>query len=110
MTDESNSSPTDSIRLKYGFWIIMSGLIIVMIAFLVATFRWQNAEDVTATVGIITSFIGTLVGAYLGIKIGSEGKDKEVAERKKAEKKAFNLAGRLDPEKFAEYKKEMKNK
>ena len=40
----------------------------------------------------ITGVIGTVVGAYFGVQMGSEGKQKSEAARDKAEEKATKLA------------------
>ncbi len=94
-----NENNIDKIRLKYGFWVIIIGFILVAGIFIVATLKWQEASDVTAVVGAFTGLIGTVVGAFFGAQIGTAGKEKVERERKEAEEKAFRIATLIAPDK-----------
>ena len=43
------------------------------------------SNDIAAVVGIFTGITGTLVGAFLGVHIGSSGKEQQHAEHRKME-------------------------
>jgi len=88
---------TDELRMKYGFWVVIIGLILVGIVFIVAIVKWTTAADVATAVGSLTGVVGTIIGAYFGIQIGSAGKEKAEADRAIAEKKAISLAAELPP-------------
>jgi uncharacterized membrane protein len=94
-----NENNIDKIHIKYGFWVIIIGFILVTVIFIVAIFKWQEASDVTAVVGAFTGLVGTVVGAFFGAQIGSAGKEKAEKARKEAEEKAFRIAALLPPEK-----------
>jgi len=94
-----NGNNIDKIRLKYGFWVIIIGFILVAGIFIVAILKWQEASDVTAVVGAFTGLIGTVVGAFFGAQIGSAGKEKAERARKEAEEKAFRIATLISPDK-----------
>lgn len=73
------STPDSSEELKYGGALLITALGIIVISVLAYALPVKDgwkASDVTALVGAITTFIGTVVGAFLGVQIGSAGKQK----------------------------------
>jgi len=90
----------DILRIKYGFWVVMGGFVLVGIISLVATWRWSAAGDVTAVIGSVTGIIGTIVGAFFGVHVGSAGKEKAEAARDQASQQAQAYAGFLSPKQF----------
>ena len=100
MAESASNDPVDGLRVKYGFYIVLIGLLVVLAVFVIAILKVDNASDATAVIGAVTGVIGTLVGTFFGIHVGSEGKEKAMAERKDAENFARHLAGHLDPEDY----------
>ncbi len=101
------ATPTESdqMRIKYGFWVVITGLTIIAVVFVIAIMKWSAAGDVAAAVGSVTGVIGTVVGAFFGVHVGSQGKEKAedralTAEsaRKTAEERAIHLAAAAQPE------------
>ena len=88
---------TDQLRIRYGFWVVVMGFILVGAVFAVAVWKWNTATDVTAVVGAVTGVVGPVVGAFFGIQVGSAGKEKAEAARKDAEETALRLAAALPP-------------
>ena len=87
----TTSAPTtsaDELRIKYGYRVILGGFILVALVLLVAIWRWDVANDVALVVGLFTSMVGTVIGAFFGIQIGSQGKEEALAARDQAETKA----------------------
>jgi phage tail tape-measure protein len=82
----------DELRIKYGFWIVVIGLLVIGAVFGLSVSKWAAAADVATAAGPVTSVIGTLVGAFFGVQLGAAGKDK-------AEEKALHLASALPPDK-----------
>lgn len=109
MAEETPDIPIDDVRVKYGFWIVIFGLLMVLAVFIIAVLKWDNAADATAAIGAATGVIGTLVGTFFGIHVGAEGKSKEMAARKDAEELARHLAGHLDPEVYKNVLKQMED-
>lgn len=109
MAEETSNSQVDGLRVKYGFFVVLFGLLVVLAVFIVAVLRLEKAADATAVIGAVTGVIGTLVGTFFGIHVGAEGKEKAMAERKDAENFARHLAGHLDPEDYQEALKQIKN-
>ncbi len=84
-------------RLRYGFWVVIAGLVVVVGIFLAANAKWTTANDVTAVVGSITGVVGTLVGAFFGVQVGAAGKEKAESDRRRAEETAQQALAHLDP-------------
>jgi uncharacterized protein YacL len=87
MTDET-------VRMRYGLWVVVIGLLIVLAVVGLALLKFSTANDITAVVGSVTSVIGTIVGAFFGIHVGAAGKDKAEDRANKAEDKASKAANK----------------
>jgi hypothetical protein len=70
----------------------MAGLAVTLAAFGIAVGVFTNAADVSTALAPITGVVGTIVGAYFGLQVGSSGKDAAEAARSKAEDQARALA------------------
>jgi hypothetical protein len=98
MNDNQTASQVDQMRVKYGFWIVVLGLCLVAGAFFAAIAKWTTASEVAAAVGSVTGVVGTIIGAFFGVQVGSAGKEKAETARNVAEAKALRLAGALPPD------------
>ncbi len=58
---------------------------VVAVTFSVSVLKWSTAADVATVMGSVTGVVGTLVGAFLGFKIGSQGKEKADEDRREAQ-------------------------
>jgi hypothetical protein len=94
----ADNTSADQLRIRYGFWIVIVGLLVIVLVFLSAIARWTVAADVTAVVGSVTGVVGTVVGAFFGVQVGSAGKEKAENDRKAAEDKALRFAAALPPD------------
>ena len=75
----------DGLRLRYGFWIIITGVVLVFLITLTSTFRWPEVTSVARVVGAVASLVGTVVGAYFGVQVGSVGKERAEAARERSD-------------------------
>lgn len=83
---------------------VSSALIVALVGLTIPTglvvfleLRGHTVNDIAATVGLFTGLVGTLVGAFLGVQVGSAGKEKAEAGKEKAEagkEKAEGIAQR----------------
>lgn len=83
------SSRTESMRIDCAFWLSTVGLMLA--AFLVIFLVWSNfreANDIIAIVGLFTSILGTLVGSFFGLQIGSTGTVQANSQAAKANERA----------------------
>ena len=95
--------PTDRGAEKsppYNLWFALSaigvGLVAYVVTILVFGAKFDSAA-VTAALGALFTLIGTVSGAYFGIKNSSDTADRAEKTTKEAQEKASNAAGALDP-------------
>jgi hypothetical protein len=109
MSNAAGCNETEVLRIKYAFWLAVTGLLIAAVLAIFLVFRAEmkdvKSADVVAIVGLFTSVIGTLVGAFFGIQIGAAGTEQERKSRRDAEqdrRQAEGIAriamGHLTPE------------
>jgi hypothetical protein len=60
----------DPLRLRYGFWIIITGFALVAFITMISIFRWAEVTSVATVVGAVVSLVGTVVGAFFGVQWG----------------------------------------
>lgn len=84
-TTGAPATSADELRIKYGYRAILGGFILVAVVLVVAIWRWDVANDVAVVVGLFTSMVGTVIGAFFGIQVGSQGKEEALAARDQAE-------------------------
>jgi hypothetical protein len=108
---ESTPAPTseeiDLLRLRYGFWIIITGFVLVFLITLVATFRWSEVTSVATVVGAVASLVGTVVGAFFGVQVGAVGKERADAARERSERGVKAALSMLPPEAAEQLRAEM---
>ena len=52
----------------YGMWVTVAGIGAVTAITIVALIRYKDATQIVTALGPVTAVIGTLVGAYFGIR------------------------------------------
>jgi len=117
MSDQTpQDTKTEQMRITYAFWLAVIGLALAaaLVIFLIngGSYKAATSTDIVSIVGLFTSVLGTLVGAFFGLQIGSAGKEKadqnaqqaREASRKaqddaqKANEHALKAIGLLQPE------------
>lgn len=82
-----NRESTSEIKYMGAFLVIAVGLIVITILALkipTAPDAWKPS-DITTLIGSLTTFLGSVVGAFLGVQVGAAGKSKLEADRAQAE-------------------------
>ena len=97
-TPAPTSEEIDRLRLRYGFWIIITGFALVFLITLIATFRWAEVTSVATVVGAVASLVGTVVGAFLGVQVGAVSKERAEAARERSEEGIKAALSMLPPE------------
>ena len=97
----------DRLRLRYGFWIIITGFALVFAITLISTFRWAEVTSVATVVGAVASLVGTVVGAFFGVQVGSVGKERADAARERSEEGIKAALSMLPPEDAEKLRAEM---
>jgi hypothetical protein len=101
------SEDIDRLRLRYGFWIIITGFALVFLITLIATFRWAEVTSVATVVGAVASLVGTVVGAFFGVQVGAVGKERADAARERSEQGIKTALSMLPPEAAEQLRAEM---
>jgi hypothetical protein len=95
----ANPAPNaDLVRIKYGAWLIAAAFLLLGVVFGLAIWQFSAAADVTAVVGSVTTVVGTIIGAFFGVQIGSAGKEAAETGRAHAERAARLALGKLEPQ------------
>ena len=97
-TPVATEEDIDRLRLRYGFWIIITGFALVFLITLIATFRWAEVTSVATVVGAGASLVGTVVGAFFGVQIGAVGKERAEAARERSDQGIQAALSMLPPE------------
>ena len=113
MAGERNGQPQQSPQEThkspaYAFWVASIALGVAALAFILTMFifggLFDDAVTVTAALGSLFTLIGTVVGAYFGIKVSSDTSDRaQIAIRaandraQRANDMAREAYGMLDP-------------
>ena len=103
----TTSEEVDRLRLRYGFWIIITGFTLVFLITLIASFRWAEVTSVATVVGAVASLVGTVVGAYFGVQVGALGKERANAARERSEEGLKAALSMLPPEAAERLRAEM---
>jgi hypothetical protein len=98
MMADVDAGQTDLLRIRLGFWVVVLGLGVLLAVAAASIARWEAAADVAMVVGSVSGVIGTIVGAFFGVQVGSAGRERAEAERRRAEERALRLAAELPPQ------------
>jgi ABC-type transport system involved in cytochrome bd biosynthesis fused ATPase/permease subunit len=98
MTNEISADSTaqknqiEITRINRAFQLSIFGLLLAASLVVVLLFSGsgqRSASDITAIVGLFTSVLGTLIGAFFGLQIGA-------ADKAKAEQRADSVQKKVD--------------
>jgi hypothetical protein len=106
-TPAPTSEEIDRLRLRYGFWIIITGFALVFLITLIAMFRWVEVTSVAKVVGAVASLVGTVVGAFFGVQVGAVGKERAEAARERSDQGIKAALSMLPPEAAEQLRAEM---
>lgn len=77
---------------------LVAASLVFVLTMLVFAGLFKEASQVTTALGTLFTLIGTVVGAYFGIKSTNDAVDKAQGEIRAANKSAKAALGELDPE------------
>jgi hypothetical protein len=100
MTNGNAGPGPDIMRMRYGFWIVVIGFAVVLLALVLAIKlgEWKDVKDVTTLLSAVTGIVGGLAGAFFGVHVGAAGKEQANAERREAQRQLLNFAASAPPE------------
>lgn len=94
--ERSRSGIIEIIGATGAVFVVVLGLACVFIITLVALGTMPGSQKAAVVTAAFT-VIGTIVGAYFGLKVGAAGKEEAEAARHAAAVKVEELAARADP-------------
>ncbi len=90
--------------MLFGLIVVIAGFVAILFGLWLVVINYKTATDATAVLGIITTAVAGLGGAFFGVAIGQQGtasanKERAAAEAGKdeAEKRALRFAAHMDP-------------
>ncbi len=102
MPQQDGVPALESLRLRHVLRITLTGFGLILAVFGCAVWRMQLPSEIAAVVGTVSCLVGTVVGAFVGVQIGSSGTERAEMARKIAEEMALSLAASTDPSRAAE--------
>jgi flagellar basal body-associated protein FliL len=73
MTRQGASDNPETTRVKWGAAMTAIAFVAIVAVFGIAVWMFDTANDVVATVGVITGLMGTVIGTFFGVQVGSSG-------------------------------------
>jgi hypothetical protein len=96
--------PREGSAMLYGLIVVVAGFVAILIGLWLVVANYKTASDATAILGIITTAIAGLGGAFFGVAIGQQGtssanKERSAAEAAKdeANMRSIKFAANMDP-------------
>lgn len=90
--DEAVAAQAEAARWRYGFYVVIVGLVVILAGFVVITL---NGGDTTAPFAGLVGVSGAIIGAYFGMQVGQSGKDRVEAELRRTNEIAIRLAAKV---------------
>jgi hypothetical protein len=97
---EENKDEEEDKSPAYGLWFACAAIgvgLVAYVATLIAFGSDHGGTAVTGALGVLFTLIGTVAGAYFGIKKSSDTEDKANKRVQEANRIARNAAGAMDP-------------
>ena len=96
----ADGSQQDAMRLKHGFNVVLVGVAAIFAVFVVAVIAIAQTNydaQIVTLAEAIAGIIGTMVGAFFGLQLGAQGKEKSDEERRQAQEQLTRLAAAVEP-------------
>jgi hypothetical protein len=91
-------------QLTFGLIVVVAGFVAIVFALWLVVINYHAAADATAVLGIVTTAIAGLGGAFFGVAVGQQGtvsanKDRAaaVAAKDEAFRQTLRFAAHMDP-------------
>ncbi|GGO74979.1 hypothetical protein [Nonomuraea cavernae] len=87
--DDVTAAQADAARWRYGFYVVLTGIVAVLVAFGAAVFA---TGEFAALFAGVAGVVGTIMGAYFGVQAGQSGKAKVEADLARSNELVVRLA------------------
>ncbi|AQZ60383.1 unnamed protein product [[Actinomadura] parvosata subsp. kistnae] len=92
--DDLTAAQADATRWRYGFLVVVAGILALLVAFGAAVFA---SGEFAALFAGVAGVIGTIIGAYFGVQAGQSGKARVEAELARTQEMVVRLAAYVGP-------------
>ncbi|MFC4063241.1 hypothetical protein ACFOWE_33590 [Planomonospora corallina] len=90
--DEAVAAQAEAARWRYGFFVVLTGLILILIGFVfIVLTDGGGAAPFAGLVGVC----GAIMGAYFGVQVGQSGKSRIEAELRRTHEMTIRLAAKV---------------
>jgi hypothetical protein len=93
--DDVTAAQADAARWRYGFLVVLTGIVATLIAFGAAVYATGESAALFAGVAGV---VGTIIGAYFGVQAGQSGKARVEAELGRSQELVVRLAAYVGTE------------
>jgi hypothetical protein len=93
--DDLTPAQADATRWRYGFFVVVAGIVAVLVAFGAAVFATGEFAPLFAGVAGV---VGTIIGAYFGVQAGQSGKARVEADLARSQEMVVRLAAYVGTE------------
>lgn len=102
MGTQDGTKGIEELRINRAFWLSICGIGMVVALIIVLSFKggWTS-DDVTSVAGLLTSLLGTIVGAFFGLQIGAAGKQDAERRAENSERKVAALSAASPTEAYS---------
>ncbi|GGS52768.1 hypothetical protein GCM10010156_09320 [Planobispora rosea] len=90
--DERVAAQSEAARWRYGFFSVLTGLIVILVGFVVIALTGDGDD---ASFAGLVGVAGAIVGAYFGFQIGQSGKARIESELRRTNELAIRLAAKI---------------
>ncbi|MBG0830911.1 hypothetical protein HS041_24430 [Planomonospora sp. ID67723] len=90
--DERVAAESEAARWRYGFYVVLTGLVVILVGFVVIALH--NGDGNASFAGLV-GVSGAIIGAYFGVQVGQSGKARVEAELRRANEMAIRLAAKV---------------
>jgi len=102
MEKPSAAHKADSVRVVAGFAVVGLALLAVVAIYVRTVGDLKDPAAIAALASGAFGIVGTLVGVYFGVNVGTQGKADDQQSRENAENLALQLAARLPKDEVRE--------
>lgn len=97
--DDGKDQAMEELRIKKAFLLAVIGLGLSAALAVMLVLLKVAASEITSLIGLFTGVLGTLVGTFFGLQVGSSGKERADSRAKLAQKhlNAVLLSAGADP-------------
>ena len=96
--DAKPAGKADQIKVIGGLIALSAGLAALLLVLVISKWVEVDSNQFTQLAAAVVGVIGSIVGAYFGVKIGTDGTQKALESQRQEAARAQIFAAHLDPE------------